>query len=76
MLAINPTGSGIFVWPDRAYFMQGRYRLQRGLRQARETNWEAVTGEILPWFGLITPSPFSISVLIFPMDSTFALRLK
>ena len=39
---------------------------------ARETNWEAVIREILPWFGPVTPSPFSIS--IFPMDDTFALR--
>ena len=43
---------------------------------ARETNWEAATGEILPWFGPVTSSPFSISVSFLPMDGTFALRLK
>ena len=40
-----------------------------------ETNWEATTGEILPWFGPVTSSPFSISVSTIPMDGTFALRL-
>ena len=46
------------------------------LLAACETNWEAATGEILLWFGLVASSPFSISVSIFPMDGTFALRLK
>ena len=38
---------------------------------ACETNWKAAIGEIFPWFGPVTSSPFSIS---FPMDGTFALH--
>ena len=45
---------------------------------ARGINWETATGVllILSWFGPVTSHHSQISVLIFPIDGTFALRLK
>ena len=65
----------------RRVAMQTLYKFALGILACSTRDWEAATGE---YFDVIWPdtgsyresSPFLISLSIFPVDGTFALRLK